>query len=72
MELWSCKLPFPKMSDSRIKQLADSLDYPPRGSYEFGSLDEQINEEAEPLSAMQEIKDKKKIDEQSGDMKISG
>jgi len=49
MELWSGRLPFPKMSDSRIKQLADSLDYPPRGSYEFGSLEEQINEEADNM-----------------------
>ncbi|MFC1830717.1 mechanosensitive ion channel family protein [Thermodesulfobacteriota bacterium] len=74
VESWrkSGRLPFPKMSGSRIKQLADSLDYPPRGSYEFGSLEEQINEEAEPLSAPPEIKDEKNIDEQSEDMKLSG
>jgi len=72
LELWSGRLPFPKMSDSRIKQLADSLDYPSRGSYEFGSLEEQINEEAEPLSAPPEIKDKKNKDEQSEDMKLNG
>ena len=39
---------------------------------EFGSLEEQINEEAEPLSAPPEIKDKKNKDEQSEDMKLNG
>ena len=42
--------PFPNMASSRREQLADTLDYPPRGSPEAHYLQTQQDETAEPLS----------------------
>jgi MscS family membrane protein len=43
-------LPFPHMARNRREQLADTLDYPPRGSPDASHLDAVEAEEAEPLS----------------------
>jgi MscS family membrane protein len=45
------KLPFPRLDPDRIEQLKDTLDYPPRGSVEAGSLESQVWETSEGLSA---------------------
>lgn len=45
----SGKLPFPKMSPSRLNELADTLDYPPYGSSD--ALSPESEESAERLSA---------------------
>jgi MscS family membrane protein len=44
-------LPFPRLTPDRIEQLKDTLDYPPRGSVEAGSLESQVWETSEGLSA---------------------
>lgn len=51
------KLPFPRLDIDRIEQLKDSLDYPPRGSVEAGSLESQVWETSEGLSAEPHDKD---------------
>jgi len=43
-------LPFPYMPRSRREQLADTLDYPPKGSHDARHPDTQSTEQAEPLS----------------------
>ena len=45
------KLPFPRLAPDRIEQLKDTLDYPPRGSFEAGSIESQVWETSEVLSA---------------------
>jgi len=45
------KLPFPGLAAERIDHLEGTLDYPPRGSVEFGRPEEGTLETAEPLSA---------------------
>jgi MscS family membrane protein len=45
------RLPFPRLAPDRIEQLKDTLDYPPRGSVEAGSLKSQVWETSEGLSA---------------------
>ncbi|MFC1681488.1 mechanosensitive ion channel family protein [Pseudomonadota bacterium] len=45
------KLPFPRLAPDRIEQLVDSLDYPPKGSVEAGSIESQVWETSEGLSA---------------------
>jgi len=47
----SDRLPFPLPAASRIEELADTLDYPPRGSPHDESSDPQAQKSAEPLSA---------------------
>ena len=44
------QLPFPNMAGSRREQLADTLDYPPRGSPEAFSPASVEGDSAEPLS----------------------
>ncbi len=44
------QLPFPHMARSRREQLADTLDYPPRGSPDARHPEIPEAEEAEPLS----------------------
>jgi MscS family membrane protein len=44
------RLPFPHMARSRREQLADTLDYPPRGSPDARHSEILEAEEAEPLS----------------------
>jgi MscS family membrane protein len=45
------KLPFPRLAPDRIEQLKDTLDYPPRGSFEAGSIESQVWETSEGLSS---------------------
>jgi MscS family membrane protein len=45
------KLPFPRLAPDRIEQLAGTLDYPPMGSVEAGSIAAQVWETSEGLSA---------------------
>ena len=45
------QLPFPNMASSRREQLADTLDYPPRGSPDAFNPESLEGEAAEPLSA---------------------
>ena len=47
----SNRLPFPHLSPARIDELADTLDYPPRGSPGAHTTKSQVPEAAEPLSA---------------------
>ena len=47
-------LPFPRMEPSRRENLADTLDYPPRGSPDAYRKDSLDTEHAEPLSAQSE------------------
>jgi MscS family membrane protein len=47
----SGQLPFPNMASSRREQLADTLDYPPRGSPDAFDPESAEGETAEPLSA---------------------
>ncbi len=44
------QLPFPNMASSRREQLADTLDYPPRGSPDAFNPESPEGEAAEPLS----------------------
>jgi MscS family membrane protein len=44
------QLPFPNMAASRREQLADTLDYPPRGSPDAFNTESAEGESAEPLS----------------------
>jgi hypothetical protein len=44
------QLPFPQMSGSRREQIADTLDYPPRGSPDAFDSQSLKSEVAEPLS----------------------
>jgi MscS family membrane protein len=44
------QLPFPNMASSRREQLADTLDYPPRGSPDAFDPESLGDEAAEPLS----------------------
>lgn len=46
----SGRLPFPNMADSRREELADTLDYPPRGSPRAFNPESAERETAEPLS----------------------
>jgi MscS family membrane protein len=48
------QLPFPNMASSHREQLADTLDYPPRGSPDALDPESQKNESAEPLSIEEE------------------
>ena len=45
------KLPFPRLAPDRIEKLSGTLDYPPRGSVEAGSIESQVWETSEGLSA---------------------
>jgi MscS family membrane protein len=45
------KLPFPRLDHDRIEQLKDTLDYPPLGSSETDTLESQVWEKPEGLSA---------------------
>ena len=45
------KLPFPRLAPDRIEQLRGTLDYPPRGSVEAGTIESQVWETSEGLSA---------------------
>ena len=45
------KLPFPRLAPDRIEQLKGTLDYPPRGSVEAGTIESQVWETSEGLSA---------------------
>ena len=45
------KLPFPRLAADRIEQLKGTLDYPPRGSVEASSIESQVWETSEGLSA---------------------
>ena len=45
------KLPFPRLAPDRIEQLGGTLDYPPLGSVEVGSIESQVWETSEGLSA---------------------
>jgi MscS family membrane protein len=46
------QLPFPRLAAARLKQLADSLSYPPRGSPDFNATEEELAEAGdERLSA---------------------
>lgn len=47
----SGKLPFPKLSASRMNKLAGTLDYPPSGSPDATTLEPQESEAPEPLSS---------------------
>jgi MscS family membrane protein len=51
------KLPFPNMPQSRLNELANTLDYPPTGSVEASSKDVQETERAESLSIEPEEQD---------------
>jgi MscS family membrane protein len=51
------QLPFPNMASSRREQLADTLDYPPRGSPDALDPESQKSESAEPLSTEEEGSD---------------
>ena len=53
----SGQLPFPQLAASRIEQLADTLDYPPRGSPGADPSDAAVTEAAESLSAEPQLKD---------------
>lgn len=44
------KLPFPRLSPDRIEELGGTLDYPPRGSVDMGSIAAQAWETSEGLS----------------------
>ncbi len=48
------QLPFPNMASSRREQLADTLDYPPRGSPDAFNPESLVSEAAEPLSTEEE------------------
>ncbi len=54
------KLPFPRLAADRIEQLEGTLDYPPWGSVEASSLESQVWESPERLSA--EPDDEEKIE----------
>ncbi len=58
------KLPFPRLSPDRIEQLGGTLDYPPRGSVEAGSIEAQVWETSEGLSA-------EPVDEDESDGELS-
>ena len=45
------KLPFPYPSPTRVEEIAETLDYPPRGSFENSSPQPLEPDSAEPLSA---------------------
>jgi MscS family membrane protein len=45
------ELPFPNMADSRRETLADTLDYPPRGSPDAFGFESAERESSEPLSS---------------------
>jgi len=45
------KLPFPRLAANRIEQLKGTIDYPPMGSVEAGSIETQVWETSEGLSA---------------------
>ena len=51
------QLPFPNMASSRREQLADTLDYPPRGSPEAFNPESPEGEATEPLSTEAESGD---------------
>jgi MscS family membrane protein len=51
------KLPFPRLTADRIEQLKGTLDYPPRGSVEAGTLESQVWETPEGLSAKPDDED---------------
>ena len=53
VEFWrkAGKLPFPRLAADRIEQLEGTLDYPPRGSVEASSIESQVWETSEGLSA---------------------
>ena len=53
----SGQLPFPQLAASRIEQLADTLDYPPRGSPGTDPSDIAVTEAAESLSAEPQLED---------------
>ncbi len=52
------QLPFPNMTSARRQQLADTLDYPPRGSPDAVDPKFPEGEEAEPLSTEMESSEK--------------
>jgi MscS family membrane protein len=51
------QLPFPNMTSSRREQLADTLDYPPRGSPDALDPESPESEASEPLSTEKESSD---------------
>ena len=53
----SGQLPFPQLAASRIEQLADTLDYPPRGSPGADPSGAAVTEAAESLSAEPQLED---------------
>jgi len=53
----SGQLPFPQLAASRIEQLADTLDYPPRGSPGADRSDAPATGAAESLSAEPQLED---------------
>src|SRR5210317_1640954 len=64
------KLPFPRLAADRIEQLEGTLDYPPRGSVEAGTLEAQVWETSERLSAEpddEEESDRKPPSQKRGD-----
>jgi MscS family membrane protein len=48
------KLPFPRLAADRMEQLEGTLDYPPLGSVEAGTLESQVWETSEQLSAKED------------------
>lgn len=58
----SRNLPFPRLASSRVAQLEDSLDYPPRGSPEAASSSAKLecSDAAEPLSSEPQSEKKEK------------
>jgi MscS family membrane protein len=48
------KLPFPRLAAGRMEQLEGTLDYPPLGSVEAGTLESQVWETSEQLSAKED------------------
>jgi MscS family membrane protein len=67
VESWrrSGRLPFPSLPTSKIEQLADTLDYPPRGSPDAGPSKSQAGGAVEPLSAEEHAEDAEEAIEKS-------
>jgi MscS family membrane protein len=64
------KLPFPRLAADRMEQLEGTLDYPPLGSAEAGTVESQVWETSEQLSAKadeEEKSDRKSPSQKSAD-----
>lgn len=64
VEHWrkSGRLPFPRMSHAMTDELADTLDYPPRGSAESSFVQESETDTSERLSAETQANEEEQLD----------